>query len=158
LADGATAAWPAGYQVSIDLTLKSHSGQRAHRPYVAVWIEDSKHKPVRTIAVWGPDPKYQRDLSRWSKAAPSDPGVVAGVTRATRRPGKYTLVWDGLDDAGKPAPAGQYTVWVEVNREHGGHVTLSAPIACADADAKVNADATAETDNLLITYGKKGER
>jgi hypothetical protein len=41
------------------------------------------------------------------------------LTGATRSPGKYTLKWDGKDNAGKPVKPGKYTVFVEATREHG---------------------------------------
>ena len=45
--------------------------------------------------------------------------IVDAVTSATRQPGKYTLQWDGKDNAGKPVRAGTYTVCIEAAREHG---------------------------------------
>ena len=37
------------------------------------------------------------------------PPAGSTVSSATRGPGKYTLVWDGKDNAGKPVKAGSYT-------------------------------------------------
>jgi hypothetical protein len=41
------------------------------------------------------------------------------VATATRPAGKYTLKWDGKDNAGKPVKPGKYTVILEAAREHG---------------------------------------
>jgi hydroxylamine reductase len=47
------------------------------------------------------------------------PQIVDAVTTATRMAVKYTLQWDGKDNAGKPVRAGTYTVCIEASREHG---------------------------------------
>jgi thiamine biosynthesis lipoprotein ApbE len=159
MADGTAGAWAADHQVSIALVLKEHSGRRAHRPYVAVWVEDANRKPVRTVAVWGSDSKYQRDLTRWVRSAPRDENVVKAVSRATRQPGKYTIVWDGVDDAGKPVPAGKYTVFVEINREHGDHTTTSVTIDCGGAStAHATGEASEEAEAIAVDYARKDAR
>src|SRR4029079_1736725 len=72
LAAGAS-AWPGGNQVTVSLELKRQQGRRTHRPYVAVWIENANGKVVRTVTVWGNDPKYLKDLSAWSKVVGRNP-------------------------------------------------------------------------------------
>jgi len=154
--DAPVAAWPANYQVSIALTLKTHTGRRTHRPYVAIWVQDANGKAVRTLCVWGTERKYQRDLTRWWKIAPQDANIVAAVTRATRQPGKYTITWDGRDDAGNPLPAGSYTVQVEINREHGTHGSTAATLACGGAEAAhATGAATDEAEEVVVDYAKK---
>jgi thiamine biosynthesis lipoprotein ApbE len=149
------AGWPADHQVTLGLVLKEHPGRRSHRPYVAVWVEDANRKAVRTLAVWGNDPKYLRDLFVWSKAVPRNQ-VAAGVTRATRQPGTYAIAWDGLDDAGKPLPAGKYTLHVEINREHGTHAAGAATIDCGGKDAgSAKIAASEEAEEIVVDYAKK---
>lgn len=147
-------AWPAGFQVSIALELPAIGGGRYRRPYVAVWIEDANGKPVRTIDVWGNSPKYTKDLTDWWKFAKDNPTVRA-LTRATRNPGKYTLVWDGKDDAKKPLPQGTYTVKVEVHREHGKHLRQSGKIECGAEKAEVKLAKNDESGEVVVTYGAK---
>jgi thiamine biosynthesis lipoprotein ApbE len=155
-ADGAKDAWPEGYQVTLTVTLPTpNDGKRYRRPYVAVWVEDAKGRAVRSISVWGNSPKYLRDLSDWWKFARNDNDVVKAVTRATRGPGKYTLVWDGKDDKGKALPQGTYTLRVEVTREYGRHVDQSGKIECAAEDAKVTLEKNAETEATVVEYTKK---
>jgi thiamine biosynthesis lipoprotein len=145
-------AWPKGWQVSIPIKIKSPGG-RAKRPYIAVWIEDSAGKPIRTITVWGSNQKYLRDLPNWWKFARADNQLVRSVTRATRAPGQYTIAWDGLDDKGKAAPAGTYKIFMEVHREHGNHATESATLVCGQERQTGKIKATAETDEATITFG-----
>jgi thiamine biosynthesis lipoprotein len=99
-------------------------GFRVRRPYVAVWIEDEKRSPVRTIALWFAKFKFLRELYAWNLAentlsTSEDTHVLNSVSSATRPPGKYTFRWDGKDDYGKPVKAGTYTVMIEAAREHG---------------------------------------
>jgi hypothetical protein len=153
--DARTDAWPEGCQVTIGLELPTVKGFRVRRPYVAVWLEDARGKTVRTISVWGNSPKYLRTLTDWWKVAGNDSALVRSVTRATRGPGKYEVVWDGKDNKGDPLPQGTYTVRVEVHREHGKHFTQTGEIKCgADAD-KVTLEKNAETEATVVEYGKK---
>jgi hypothetical protein len=125
------------------------------RPYVAVWAENADGKTVRTVTVWGNQPRWIPELTRWWKIARDDRKLVQAVTRATRAPGKYTLAWDGKDDQGKLLPRGTYTLHVEVHREHGKHVTQTGKIVCAEEPAHITLAANAETGETVVEYGKK---
>jgi hypothetical protein len=106
------------------MTLSLIDGYRVRRPYVAVWIEDENHSPVRTIALWYAKFKFLHELNSWSRVeslrSPSDDThVLNSTSSATRPPGKYTFKWDGKDDFGKLVKAGKYNVMIEAAREHG---------------------------------------
>lgn len=100
------------------------------RPYVAAWIEDAQGQSIRTLALWIEKPKWLPDLRRWSRLYDRREDAVSAVTRATRAPGKYELAWDGRDDAGQPAPKGEFTLYLEVVREHGTYQLLSSKFEC----------------------------
>jgi len=110
--------WTAGQTLDISFELARFEG-RARRPFVAVWIEDEKHKPVRRIAVWYNKPRWLPDLRSWFAAKREAEFDVAATTGATRGAGQYTLVWDGKNDKGEYVPLGKYTVFIEAAREHG---------------------------------------
>lgn len=99
------------------------------RPYVAAWIEDAQGRSVRTLCLWIEKPRWIEDLRRWSRLYSDREDEVRSVTRATRAAGKYELVWDGRGDDGKTAAAGEYTVCLEVVREHGTYQLLTAKVA-----------------------------
>ncbi len=118
--------WNPAFELSVSLTLPRFDNARARRPYVAVWIEDADHNPVRTIALWTEKPRYLPDLKEWYRedeaqraAGGLDP--AATLSTATRSPGTYTLSWDGKDNEGKLVKVGKYTVCIEAAREHGGY-------------------------------------
>lgn len=146
-------AWPDGYQVSLDLSLKTPTGRKVKRAYVAVWVEDAGGKVVRTVAFWGKQEKYWREMTGWWQAVRGDVRLARSVTRATREPGKYTIAWDGKDDAGKSLPRGTYTLVVEINREHGRHVGEKIKVACQDKKVSTVMKGTAESDESSIEYG-----
>lgn len=148
-------AWPANFQVSLEVSLKTPDGFRVKRPYVVVWIEDAQHHVVRTLTVWGIG-KYQPDLTKWWRAIGGNRSSAAAVTRGTRYPGAYTINWDGRDGRGQPVAQGDYTICVEINREHGHHVSESATITCGGAAATAELRDTAESDAGAISYGPRG--
>lgn len=154
--DAKPSLWPVGYQVTFDLEIPNPTtGRKARRPYVAIWIEDASGNAVRTVSVWGKSPRWLPTLSGWWKVAKDDKALVATNTRATRAPGKYTVAWDGKDDAGKPLPRGSYTVKVEVHREHGKHVFQTGKIDCGAEAATLTLEKNAETGDTIVKYGPR---
>lgn len=154
----ATADWPPGYEVSVALMVTGLSGFRAKRPYVAVWIEDAKGKLVRLLAIWGDRARYLVDLSGLWQVARNDQNLISSVARATRAPGRYLLVWDGLDEQGKPVPTGLYRITVEANQEHGAYGTEHGTIVCAGTPATLRLKATDAFDAVMIQYGPRAPR
>ncbi len=149
--------WPAANQVAITFTLIP-AKQRPKRPYVAVWIEDAQGKPVRTLEVWGRQPRWQPQLYQWWKLHGKDTKFVNAVTRATRPAGKYTVVWDGLDDRKMPVEPATYKVQVEVHREHGKYVRQTGSLKCGGPDpVSITLAKTAETAETQVRYGPKGK-
>jgi hypothetical protein len=148
--------WPPGYKLEIALQLKQPNvdSKRLRKPYVAVWIEDQSGQSVRTLTVWGNAPKYLKDLPAWWAIAKDDRALVSSVTRATRPAGKYTLVWNGLDDNEKPVPPGGYSVVLEVVREHGSRAIQRAAIACADKPATGVIPAGSEFEAARLNFGE----
>jgi thiamine biosynthesis lipoprotein ApbE len=147
--------WPDQFQVKIAIDLPKLENTRYRRPYVAVWIEDANGKAVRTLTVWGDNNRWIKDLSDWWKVGKDDADLVKAVTRATRGPGKYDVVWDGKNDKGKALPQGTYTVRVEVHREHGKHLRQSGKIKCETEPDKVTLDKNDETNATVVEYKKK---
>jgi thiamine biosynthesis lipoprotein len=123
-AAAATGEWDPSMELTVSFEIARIATNRAKRPYIAVWVEDSDHYPVRTIALWRGEKKYLNEMKAWYKgdrlrAMSEGKDLPKSLTGATRPPGKYTLNWDGKDNAGKPVKAGKYTVFVEATREHG---------------------------------------
>ena len=129
-------------------------GKPYRRPYVAIWIEDSNGRPIRTVTVWGKDPKHIKELSTWWAFGSKDAALFAAVGKATRDGGSYQLSWDGMDDKGKPVPPGVYVVQIEVNREFGQHIRkMTAAMPCKAKPSKVDLPGNAEVDGVKIRFG-----
>jgi FAD:protein FMN transferase len=147
------AAWPAGYQLTITLSLTP--GRSSKRPYVAVWVEDSSGKFVRMLALWGNKAKYYPDLSTLWKLLSGNENRFRSVSRATRQAGKYELVWQGLDNENKPVPLGVYRITVETNQEHGTYGKETGTIVIGDSPAMVTLPASTNFEAVLVQYGPK---
>jgi thiamine biosynthesis lipoprotein ApbE len=152
----ASANWPPDYHLTMTLTLTK--GRSKKRPYVAVWVEDSSGKLVRILAFWGRESKYFWDLSTIWDLVGRNQKRLQSVTRATRPPGKYELVWDGLDEEGKPTPLGTYRIMVETNQEHGTYAKQGGTISIGDSPASITLSATTNFDAVSIQYGPKQNR
>jgi thiamine biosynthesis lipoprotein ApbE len=125
--------WDPKYELTVTLELSLIEGYRVHRPYVAVWIEDEHHSPVRTVVLWFGKHKYLYELRAWSReesmrSVSEDTHILNSVSSATRPPGKYTFKWDGKDDFGNLVSAGKYTVMIEATREHGTYQLMHQEI------------------------------
>ncbi|MGA2501697.1 MAG: DUF2271 domain-containing protein [Tepidisphaeraceae bacterium] len=149
------ALWPRDFQVSIQLSLVKQQGHRTHRPYVCIWVEAADGTVVRSVAVWGKERKYLRDMSTWWKATGGKDDLIRSVSRASREAGQYTVTWDGTDDKGAPLPKGDYTIRLEINREKGRHVNESVKLTCGDEKQSATIKATPESDATTIDYGPK---
>jgi len=110
--------WTAGQELLINVELADLGGG-ARRPYVAVWIEDEAHKPVRRLALWYRKPRWLPDLRSFSDAQRETPIDLMSIASATRSAGNYSLIWDGKNDQGEYVAQGNYTVFIEAAREHG---------------------------------------
>lgn len=150
--------WPDDYQVTLNFELPTPSGGRARKPYVAFWVEDADGKAVRTIAVWGNNPRWLATMSSWWPVGKDDKSLLRAVTKATRAPGKYELVWDGKDDAGKALPQGTYKVKLEVHREHGKDDLQTGKIECGAKEAKITMDKKDEVGESTVKYAKKEKK
>lgn len=147
LSERAQAA-PAEIQLEIPVIETS----QYHRPYVAVWIENEQQQPVKLITIWQEKPDWLKDLRRfWRKIGRSNPQLVDAMTGATRKPGSYTLSWDGKDDKGNVLPAGTYTLLVEAAREQGGRSLQKQDFVLPGKGQQLQAPAETELGALTLT-------
>lgn len=123
--------WNPKMELSIDFEIADLGGY-ARRPYVAVWIEDENNNPVRRIALWYRKPRWLVDLRYWSSGSRNTDFNVSSITGATRGSGKYSLVWDGKNDAGEFVAQGNYTVIIEAAREHGSYQLMKQTMKMDD--------------------------
>ena len=139
---------------------------RYRRPYVAVWIEDADGRAVRTLALWvssgGAGPfQWLPDLKRWFQAdnerklKENRKEILFTVSRPTRPPGKYKVIWDGKDNNGKQLPSGEYTVTVEAAREHGTYQSIRKQVVLEGKPFTEELKGNVEIKSASIEYRRK---
>lgn len=164
-------AWPAGFQVVLHFQLKNSTAgssrrRRFKRHFMAAWVEDEHGRRVRLLALWAEkgELKYLKDLDEFWKYAWTLAGEgtstrrARSMSRATRAPGRYRLLWDGLDDKGKAVPRGKYVLKIDVNREHGPpsgreiHSFAVLNLDCQDKSVTVTAKDQPELGSVKAVY------
>lgn len=159
--------WNGGMELAVDFEINQVGGGRYRRPYVAVWVEDKDGFPVKTLVLWvqstGPGPRWIPDLRRWHKsdryrAVVDDTDLVKTVSEATKKPGKYDVVWNGKDDHGKLVKPGKYTVYVEAVREHGTYQLIRKEVEFGEKDFTEELKGNDEIKSAKLTYRKAIEK
>jgi hypothetical protein len=92
---------------------------------LAVWIEDTQGKHVRTLLVTrftanGGYQKRAEAVPDWQKVfqpATTSQEVLDAVSSATPQSGPVAVMWDCLNQAGEAVPDGSYVYKVEANIE-----------------------------------------
>ena len=147
--------WNADQELLISLELSQIEG-RSHRPFVAVWIEDEKHVPVRQIALWYNKPRWLRELRDWNNTQQNSSFDATSIASATRSPGSYTLKWDGKNDQGQYVKQGKYTVCIEAAREHGTHQFMEYTMDFNGKVKQQTLNGNVEIANAALDYRKAG--
>ncbi len=113
---------------------------------------------MRQLALWYNKPRWLHDMSFWYAAYYDQFSAgntsISSTTSATRSPGKYTLKWDGKDDKGELVSQGNYTVFIEVAREHGTHQLLKQEIS-GKKPQHFDLPANAEVASAAVDYQQK---
>ncbi len=150
------------YELVVNLEINLQQQSFAKRPYVAVWIEDENHAPVRTIALWHERDKYLDELKSWflkyrGRYSSDQSFLGASVSSATRSAGKYTVKWDGKDDNGNVVKPGTYTIKIEAAREHGTYQLMRQVVECNTTPQQFNLPGNVEIASASVEYRKKSE-
>lgn len=115
---------------TVQFTLPVIQQQPYHRPYVAVWIETPSRQPLHTLAFWHEQSDWYKDLRQWwRKIGRKQSPAFDAASGATRKPGTYTLKWNGILNSGEPLPAGEYVLHLETAREKGSREYLRLPFS-----------------------------
>lgn len=154
-------------ELAVDFELARPDGERYRRPYVAIWVEDSDGFPVRTVLLWVlQSPKGARwipDLRRWRRADDTrrladDKDLVSTTSGATRNPGKYSVVWDGRDDAGVPVKPGKYTLYLEAAREHGPYSLVKHEFTLGEQSFNATLKANEDIHGATLEFRRRSAR
>jgi len=156
--------WDDHFELAVDLEIAPQQGYRYHRPYVAVWVEDSGGRPVRTLSLWvnttGRGPRYIRELRRWfsmerDQEDSGGPDLVSTVSSATRLPGQYSVTWNGRDDRGNVVDQGSYRVVIEASREHGSYQLMQQELMLATKPVSADLAGNEEIGRARVEYRRR---
>ncbi|MDR0780072.1 MAG: DUF2271 domain-containing protein, partial [Pseudomonadales bacterium] len=118
----------ADISLSMDYTIPRLRQSLYERPYVAVWVSDTHGEALRNLLLLGGSERWARSNSIWWRRTGGQARLdTYTVTRPTRGPGEYQLVWDGKDDYGASLLEGDYVLNVEASSRYGGHDYISQP-------------------------------
>jgi thiamine biosynthesis lipoprotein len=152
----AAAPLPSGFQLQVEYALPKVEVANYRKPYVIVWVTDAEKNPIRTLLILGTKRDYQEDnYVWWRRYGRKTPGLLDSIGRPTRAPGKYTVGWDGTDDAGKPVAQGAYLIHIEASREHGGHTYQSIPVQLGAKPLAAALPAADELGAVKVSYGQR---
>ncbi|TMP82262.1 DUF2271 domain-containing protein [Pseudoalteromonas phenolica] len=115
-----------------------------HKPYVAVWIENSKNKVVSNLAVWydvdmrnNEGEKWLKDMRQWWRRTGRNLDLpVDGMSGATQGPGTHQLNFSLAEAKLTDLPAGKYRLRVEAAREVGGRELINIPFNWPQANTQ----------------------
>lgn len=151
------AAWPAGFAMKVDYTVPNIKAGNYRAPFVYMWITDAEKNVVRTLMLSGNQGRWmQENYLYWRRVGRRDPEKAQAIAKPSRKPGAYSVVWDGKDDAGKMLPQGAYTLNIESAREHGDHSFQTVAVNLGGAPTAGQAAAVAELGAVKVSYGKVG--
>jgi thiamine biosynthesis lipoprotein ApbE len=160
-------AWGDEFELKIEFEINrpDADGGRYRRPFVAVWVENKEGFPVRNVLLWvstgGPGPwEWMKDLRRWYASDQARKRVdrrdmVLTMSRPTRPPGKYSVIWDGKDDFGKPLPPGEYTISIDAAREHGTYQCIQKAVTIGTEPFSFELPGNIEIKSAALDYHRK---
>lgn len=149
------ASWQEGYELLVEFKINQPDTRRYQRPFIAIWIEDADNRFVKALCLWAElGSSYLNKLSRWDRLEGRDWQRLNTLTKATRRPGNYKLIWDGTDEAGNQLPFGKYAIFIEAVREHGSHTLIREEITLGTEAIERNLKGNLEIKSASLHYSR----
>ncbi|MEM1261963.1 MAG: DUF2271 domain-containing protein [Pseudomonadota bacterium] len=143
-------------QLSVTYEIPKVKAGKYRRPYVALWITNADRQPIRHLLLLGDSQRWAQENRRWWRAAGrDDSSLLDGYARSTRRPGTYTVRWDGRDDRGQPVVGNQFRLHLEAAREHGGHTYQTIDIDFS-TPASETLTASGEFGDISVRWHRDG--
>ena len=129
------AAYAESNHLTVEVELPSKNVAEYHKPYVAIWIEDSTRKATQ-VALWydldmkgDKGKKWLKDIRQWwRRIGRKAEQPFDGLTSATKGPGKHIVSIDLNSKHLETLAAGEYQLRIEASREVGGKEVLNIPI------------------------------
>lgn len=136
--------------MAIELEIPTPAAARRYRPpFVAIWLEELDGTAATTIEVWYNRDRWLPDLNQWwRKLGSGGTSNYDAVTGATHRPGIHIIEWDGKDVFGNQVEVGEYWLWVEIVREHGGSERIKLKIDLSQPGSTAQVEGSSEIGKI----------
>ena len=152
-------AWPSGFEFVVDYEIPQHDAVNYRRPYLAIWITTTSHEPLRQLLLLGESDRWRQEVRTWwRRAGRVDEPAIDGIVRPTRRPGQYSIAWDGRDSNGRGVATGEYVVCIEAAREHGEREYLEIPVRVGPDSFSVKQHGAKEIGQIEVRFAAAAER
>jgi FAD:protein FMN transferase len=159
---GTAASFDPSMELAVAFEIPTMTVANYKRPFIAIWIEDADKFPLRTLALWYHEDRWLTESKAWYRAdrlrgMSETTSIVRSIGAATRPAGKYTIKWDGKDNAGKPVKPGTYTVFLESVREHGTYQIIRQEMTFTGAPQHFDFKPGSELGPVSFDYRKVGQ-
>jgi thiamine biosynthesis lipoprotein len=146
--------WSPGFEFVVDYEIPQRDATNYRRPYLAIWIaEKGSGAPLRQLLLLGDSERWMQEVRTWwRRAGRLDESAVHGIVRPTRRPGSYSVAWDGRDERGHGVPAGEYLLCIEAAREHGERELLELPVRVGGESFTLRHRGTQEVGRVEVRF------
>lgn len=142
----------ADFKLTLDYSIPSQDGRGYERPYVAIWVSTMDNQAIKNLILFGGEQRWAGSNQRWWRFVGRRSTIERiNVTRPTRGPGEYQLVWDGRDDSGTLIQPGDYLLHVEASREHGGHSYRNVRFKFEEGTQVIEQDRFGEVGAFKVT-------
>lgn len=147
-------------ELSVGVEIPKLNVAEYHKPYVALWVEDSNNQVVANLAVLydqkmrnNEGEKWLKDMRQWwRKTGRSLAMPVDGVSGATKGPGQHEFQFVGGQAPLGTLTAGEYKLRVEAAREVGGRELLDIPFTLPVSQATtLSAQGSSELGAITLT-------
>lgn len=146
-------------ELSIEVEIPALEVAEYHKPYLAIWVEDSNNKAVADLSVLydlklknneGQD--WLKDMRQWwRKSGRTLTLPIDGVTGATKGPGTHTFTFDTQAAPLKDLAAGEYKLRIEAAREVGGRELINLPLSLPTQGFTAEAQGSNELGKITLT-------
>jgi FAD:protein FMN transferase len=160
---GLRSRWDPSMEVAITFQIGDPRSAAGRRPYVSVFVETPDGQTVRTIALWAQRQiAWLRQLRHWYRSEVDRQEAKGGnlvntLTSPTRRPGSYTVVWDGRDNTEEYVEQGRYVVLIETIRQNAGNHIVRQELEFGAEGFRTEVDPYASISNVVIEYRRRAE-
>jgi len=126
--------------LTVEVTTSSAGGNYSPKNIVAIWVEDSNGKFVKTLMAYAD--RRQTHLNTW-EAATTNAGsafnkvdAVSGATRSNHA--KRQCTWNGTNYKGQAVADGTYKLWMELTDKNSTGNKSSFTFVKGTAEQKLN--------------------